>query len=165
MVYNKPCETFLLPYPEPGIDLNPPEPEEEPEPDPVVQADGSMAPAPAPQGPPPPQINAGAEARTQQQFGQVWSTVSGKKVPMQAAAGPDAILAKLGPMGFKPLAKGNTPDGGCKMYIYCGFTDGMYGYVEMLCSPTNMVQVTVKCDSNDMPKTDYLLTGLKSSIC
>ena len=31
VVYNKPCKSFLLPYPEPGIDLNPPEPEEEPE--------------------------------------------------------------------------------------------------------------------------------------
>ena len=111
------------------------------------------------------------------------------------------------------------------MYIYCGFTDGKYGYVEMLLrwvaaapkrqtspvhsaciavssgglmrtnrgsarddqpsplhphavppvgltsdlrcvhSPTNAASVTCKCDENDQAKTDYLLNGLKASVC
>jgi hypothetical protein len=168
VVYNKPALTFLLPYPEPGIDLNPPEPEpqEEEQVEMPPEADGTpVAPAPAPAGPPPPQITAAAAAVTQQKFGGIWGTVAGKKVSLQAAGNADAILAKLTPLGFKPLAKGNTPDGGCKMYIYCGFTDGTYGYVEMVISPTHSCAVTIKCEGDDSTKTEFLINGLKATIC
>ena len=162
VVYNKPSESFLLPYPEPGIIFEEEEEEEEeaaaeePEQEPAVEI-------------PPPGLNAAAPAVTQQQFGKVWSTVGGQQTTCQAGGAADYVLGKLAPMGFKALAKGNTPDGGAKVYVYCGFMDdqtgpGGYGYIEMIISPTGAVQATVKCDGDDSRKSQFLIQNLPGAI-
>jgi len=167
VVYNKPSESFLLPYPEPGIIFEEEEEEEEEE----AAAAGTEAAAaePAPVEIPPPGLNAAAPAVNQKQFGGVWGTVGGQQTSCQAGGNADFVLGKLQPMGFKALAKGNTPDGGAKMYVYCGFLDdqtgpGGYGYIEMLINPTFGVQATVKCDGDDPRKTKFLIDNLPMAI-
>ena len=149
VVYNKPAESFLLPYPEPGIDFAAEEEaEDEEEEAPEVGGEDYVAPAPAPVEPPP-QINPAAANVTQQQFGGVWGTIGGQKSQCQAGGNADYVLGKLLPMGFKALAKGNTPDGGAKVYTYCGFSDGTYGFIEMIIGPSGSVAFTVKCQEDD----------------
>jgi hypothetical protein len=112
-----------------------------------------------------PQINPVAAKIDQKKFGGARSTVGGQKTTYQAEfLTADYILGKLAPMGFQPLAKGNTPDGGAKVYVYCGFSDGMYGYIEMIISPTGAVSATVKCDGDDAHKTGFLIQNLPAAI-
>jgi AP-4 complex subunit beta-1 len=164
VVYNKPAESFLLPYPEPGILFEEEEEEEEEEAAAEGGEGGAAEVAAAPVEVPPPQINPAAAKIDQKKFGGTWSTVGGQKTTCQAGGPADYVLSKLAPMGFQPLAKGNTPDGGAKVYVYCGFSDGMYGYIEMIISPTGAVSATVKCDGDDAHKTGFLIQNLRAAI-
>ena len=160
VVYNKPAESFLLPYPEPGILFEEEEEEEE-----EVQADGTPAPVAEPEPEiPPPAIDPAAPKVDQKTFGGVWGTVAGQKTSCQAGGGADYVLGKLLPMGFQALAKGNTPDGGAKVYVYCGFQEGGYAYCEMLISPAGAVSATVKATDDDQRKTKFLIDNLGMAI-
>lgn len=163
VVYNQPAESFLLPYPEPGIDLFPEEEEEEEEEAAAAAEGGAEAPPPVAEEPPP-QINPAAAKVDQKTFGGVWGSVGGQKTTCQAGGPADYVLSKLTPMGFNALAKGNTPDGGAKVYVYCGFVEGGYGYIEMLISAAGAVQATVKCDGDDARKTKFLIENLPMAI-
>ena len=125
---------------------------------------GAAEVAAAPVEVPPPQINPAAPKIDQKKFGGTWGAVGGQKTTCQAGGAADYVLSKLTPMGFQPLAKGNTPDGGAKVYVYCGFSDGTYGYIEMLIAPTGAVSATVKCDGDDAHKTGFLIQNLPAAI-
>ena len=164
VVYGAPADTFLLPYPEPGFSLEESEEEEEEVPEEAAAAageggdllggfGGAAAPAAAPA---PLTLNPAPVAINQQVFAATWQSCTGQSCALQAAGGADFVIAKLAPLGISVFAKGNTPDGGAKVYMFAEFADASHGFAELMINPTGGINAVVKCDGNDAAKTKHL---------